>query len=266
MSRTRMAWTATALMIVTGGAAIGAARVLPLDLQALTQGRAGTRLEIRLAETAPAAGLIEAVVSGSNERIYLHPTPLATDADVTSASVIDLGGSQFGVGVSVTFSDSASARMLNGTSTHLGRPVAIVLDGEVISAPTLRAPISSSAVISGITADSAKALAARLAPGAAAQNTTTPDGVILPVPTRQVRPEYTAAAMAARIEGTVLLEVLVLRDGSVGDVAVVRSLDTTFGLDEQAVNALKQWEWNAGTKDGRPEPVAVKVEMTFTLK
>jgi TonB family protein len=177
-----------------------------------------------------------------------------------------LGGSQFGVGVSVTFSDSASARMLNGTSTHLGRPVAIVLDGEVISAPTLRAPIGSTGVISGITADSAKALAARLAPGAAAQNTTTPDGVILPVPTRQVRPEYTAAAMAAKIEGTVLLEVLVLRDGSVGDVAVVRSLDTTLGLDEQAVNALKQWEWNAGTKDGRPEPVAVKVEMTFTLK
>jgi TonB family protein len=264
MSLRRLVWTTTALTVVMGCAAIGAVRALPLDLVALGQGRAGTRLEIRLAETAPAAGLIEAVASGSNQRIYLHPAPLATDVDVTSARVIDMGGSQFGV--AVTFNEAASARMLSGTSTHLGRPMAILFDGEVISAPTLRAPIRDSAVISGITADSAKALAARLAPPGAAQNTIRPDGVVLPVPVRQVRPEYTAEAMAAGIEGSVLLDVVVLRDGSVGDVTVARSLDSTRGLDQQAVQALKQWEWKAGTKDGKPETVAVKVEMTFTLK
>ena len=262
MSLTRLAWTATALIVVMSGAAIGAARTFPLDLPALAQARA-SQLEIRLAETIPAAGLTEALVTGSNQRVYLHPTTLATNVDVTSARVIDMGG-QFGV--SVTFSDAAATRMRSGTSPHLGKPVAIVVDGQVISAPTLRAAIGNSAVINGnFTADSAKGLASRLAP-ASAQNSTPPRGVAAPVPITQVRPQYTQAAMAARLEGSVLLDAVVLRDGSVGDVAVVRSLDSALGLDRQAVDALKQWQWQAGTKDGNPEPVLVRVEMTFTLK
>jgi len=263
MSFKRLVWTMAALTMVMGVVTAATVRALPLDLNAIGQNRAGAQLEIRLAEATPAPGLVEAVVSGSGQRIYLHPATLATGADVTSARVIDMGDSRFGVGV--TFSGAASARMASGTAAHLGRPVAIVVDGQVVSAPTVRAPISESAVISGLTATSAQTLATRLAPVAPAQKGTG-DGVVLPVPIHQERPQYTPAAMAAQIEGSVLLETLVMADGSVGNVKVVRSLDSELGLDQQAIDALNHWTWKPGTRNGEPTRVAVQVEMTFTLK
>ena len=56
---------------------------------------------------------------------------------------------------------------------------------------------------------------------------------------------------------------VVLPDGTVGDVDVVRSLDAVYGLDAQG---LKQWTFEPGLKDGVPVPVRVAVEMSFTLK
>jgi len=244
--------------------AVGAARAFPLDLQTLVQGGAAPQLEIRLAESAPAAGLTEAAVPGSNQRTYLHPDALATDADVSSARAVSTGGPTYAVGV--TFNAAAAARLMKATSAHIDRPMAIILDGNVVSVPTVRGPFGNSAMITGLTAESANALAARLSRVVPAQGAARPDGVTLPAPIRQVRPEYTPAAMAAGIEGRVLMEVVVHADGSVGDVAVVRSLDSVLGLDQQAVAALKQWTWTPGTKDGKPDRVAVSVEMTFTLK
>ena len=92
------------------------------------------------------------------------------------------------------------------------------------------------------------------------------DGVTLPTPVRSVKPGYTAAAMEARIEGTVLLNVVVLDNGNVGEVKVAQSLDVEYGLDTQAVEAAKQWVFKPGTKDGKPVAVRVELQMTFTLK
>mgnify|MGYP003509931133 FL=1 len=52
----------------------------------------------------------------------------------------------------------------------------------------------------------------------------------------------------------------------VGDVEVSESLDKVYGLDEAAIQALKQWRFDPGTKDGKPVAVRVEVEMSFTLK
>ena len=52
------------------------------------------------------------------------------------------------------------------------------------------------------------------------------NGVTLPSPVRTVKAGYTAAAMEARIEGKVLMDVAVLEDGKVGEVKVTQSLDT----------------------------------------
>jgi TonB family protein len=55
------------------------------------------------------------------------------------------------------------------------------------------------------------------------------------------------------------------RGGTVGEVTVLRSFDTTFGLDAQAVRAAKQWVFNSGMKEALAVAVRVTIEMTFTL-
>jgi TonB family protein len=80
------------------------------------------------------------------------------------------------------------------------------------------------------------------------------------------KPRYTADARRARIQGVVLLEAIVDEKGNVGEVRVSRSLDREFGLDDEAVATLKQWQFRPATKDGTTIPVLVEVEISFTLK
>src|SRR5262245_44974351 len=89
------------------------------------------------------------------------------------------------------------------------------------------------------------------------------NGVSLPTAVRSVKPGYTSEAMEAHIEGKVAMSVVVLADGTVGEVKVTESLDTVYGLDDQAVGAMKQWLFKPGTKDNKPVAVRVTVEMTF---
>jgi periplasmic protein TonB len=91
-------------------------------------------------------------------------------------------------------------------------------------------------------------------------------GVRLPTVVKSVKPDYTPEAQRARIEGRVMLGAVVLADGTVDSVAIERSLDSMFGLDEQAIKAMRQWVFKPGTKDGKPVAVRISVEMTFTLK
>ena len=82
----------------------------------------------------------------------------------------------------------------------------------------------------------------------------------------QVRPQYTAEAMRAKVQGIVLLECVVLVTGTVGNCSVKRSLDQTFGLDTEAVKAARQWRFVPGTRFGEPVPVLVSIELSFTLR
>jgi len=52
----------------------------------------------------------------------------------------------------------------------------------------------------------------------------------------------------------------------VDDVTVTQSLDSTYGLDDAAVDAAEQWTFKPGTKDGQPVDVLVHLTMRFTLK
>jgi periplasmic protein TonB len=92
------------------------------------------------------------------------------------------------------------------------------------------------------------------------------NGVTLPRVVHEVKPQYTSDAMRAKVQGTVLLECVVRQDGSVGDVQVVRSLDSAFGLDQEAVKAARAWRFTPGTRLGEPVPVLVTIELTFTLR
>lgn len=79
-------------------------------------------------------------------------------------------------------------------------------------------------------------------------------------------PVYTAAAMKARLEGTVELECLVGTDGVPREIRVVRSLDTVHGLDQNAIEALREWRFAPARVDGKDVPARVSIEMTFTLR
>jgi protein TonB len=92
------------------------------------------------------------------------------------------------------------------------------------------------------------------------------EGVTSPRIVKEVKPVYTDAAKKQRIQGTVMMDVVVRADGTVGDVTVTKSLDKEYGLDDEAVGAVKQWVFDPGTKDGKAVPVLVQIEMSFTLK
>lgn len=92
------------------------------------------------------------------------------------------------------------------------------------------------------------------------------NGVELPRVRREVKPQYTADAMRAKVQGVVLVECVVNPDGTVGNVEILKSLDPTFGLDQEAIKAAKQWLFIPGTRFGVPVPVMVTIELTFTLR
>jgi TonB family protein len=83
---------------------------------------------------------------------------------------------------------------------------------------------------------------------------------------KETRPNYTPQSMRAKIQGSVFLEAVVLADGTVGEVRVVRSLDKEHGLDDEAVNTLKKWRFTPGKKDGVAVPVVVEVQMSFSMR
>jgi len=91
------------------------------------------------------------------------------------------------------------------------------------------------------------------------------NGVTPPVPTYVPKPQYTADAMRARIQGTVWVECVVQTNGQCSDTHVIRSLDPTFGLDKEAIKAAKLFRFRPGMRLGEPVAVLVTIELSFTL-
>lgn len=89
-------------------------------------------------------------------------------------------------------------------------------------------------------------------------------GISPPRLLREIRPDYTEEARQRGVEGEVQLEVVVRTDGTVGDVRVTRRLG--FGLDQQAVAALRQWRFAPAERDGTPVEVLVEVAVEFKLR
>ncbi len=88
-----------------------------------------------------------------------------------------------------------------------------------------------------------------------------------PIPVRKVEPDYPTFARRSNIQGQVILEVEVLRDGTVGAVNVLRSLMAgPGGLDESAVRAVKQWEFTPAKSGGQPVAVWARIPIDFTLE
>lgn len=89
------------------------------------------------------------------------------------------------------------------------------------------------------------------------------NGVTAPVLVFKVEPEYSQEARVGKIQGTCVLSVVIDVDGHASVITLMRSIG--FGLDEKALDAVTQWQFKPGTRDGLPVPVQAIIEVNFRL-
>ena len=107
---------------------------------------AAVRVEIRLAEMNPSTGLAVAMIAGMGQKIYLHPEPIVTNSDIARTQVIP-GNTAATFGVSIWFNAEGAAKMFRATEGHIGKPLAILVSGELVAAPIVKAAFGASAAI-----------------------------------------------------------------------------------------------------------------------
>ena len=89
-------------------------------------------------------------------------------------------------------------------------------------------------------------------------------GVRPPRVLKEVKAGYTEEARRSNLEGEVVLEIVVRRDGSVSDVKLVSGLPA--GLNDRAIAAVRQWRFAPATRFGQPVDVIVEVAVEFKLR
>ena len=142
--RTSVAVTAAVAAILIAIAALG----LRSGPQGGATVYAAVRFEVRLAEAQPGAGLRDAKVAGSDRVIYLHDEVVVTNSDIARSAVAP-GNSSSTFNIGIRFNEAGAEKMRRATANHLGKPLAVLIDGEVVMAPVLKSPVSDSALISG---------------------------------------------------------------------------------------------------------------------
>jgi TonB family protein len=85
-----------------------------------------------------------------------------------------------------------------------------------------------------------------------------------PVRTHYVEPDYTSEAEASNLSGSVRLRVEVDRRGRVGEIEVIEGL--SMGLTEEAIKAVRQWRYEAATRNGTPVDAEINVAVTFKTR
>jgi len=152
--------------------------------------------------------------------------------------------------------------MASGVVDQIGLPASALL-----SAAT--GPGSGGGVGSGIGTGIGSGLGPGLGPGSGGGTgggVHRPGGAVTaPRLIKEVRPGYSNEALLSRIQGTVMLEVIVTSDGSPSQIRVVRSLDRG-GLDNEAVAAVAQWRFEPGRLAGTPVDVLVTIVLDFSIR
>jgi hypothetical protein len=141
--RRRALWLAAAAAIAIG-IAVSVPQFWPHGGATL---QAAVRFEVRLAEPQPSADLLEAP-GAAGAVIYLHREVVVTNDDIARARVV-AGDGPSSFAIAVEFTPEGAEKMRHATAAHVGRPVAILIDGNVVMAPVVRSPIGASAVITG---------------------------------------------------------------------------------------------------------------------
>ena len=109
---------------------------------------AAVRFEVKLAEDVPAPGLREAPVGTQPKVVYLHEETVVSNADIVACGVVP-GVNAGHYDVEIRLSADGAARLREATRQHVGRPVAIVIDGLVAMAPIVRSEVGELGRITG---------------------------------------------------------------------------------------------------------------------
>ncbi len=93
------------------------------------------------------------------------------------------------------------------------------------------------------------------------------EGLVPPVliPESRISPRYPEPARRARLEGDVVLDAVIHRDGSVGELKVLSSTAPELGFEDAALVAVAKWRYEPATLDGRPVAVRFTVFVRFQL-
>jgi TonB family protein len=83
-----------------------------------------------------------------------------------------------------------------------------------------------------------------------------------PIKTRHVNPVYPPIAQSARVQGVVIMEIVITPEGQVQDARVLRSIPL---LDQAALDAVRQWEFTPTLLNGAPTPIIMTVTVQFSL-
>jgi protein TonB len=89
------------------------------------------------------------------------------------------------------------------------------------------------------------------------------NGVTAPKPVSTPNPAYSDKARKKKINGTVIVAMIVTPEGKVRDVKVIKSLEES--LDQQAITAVRAWKFEPAMKDGNPVAVHMRAEVSFRV-
>lgn len=209
-------------------------------------------------------------LAGAAKPYCFERSPILSQTDVASAALDkDQKGNLF---VVLTLKEAAAERIYELTATSIGLEIGQFLNGQLRRVAVIEAP-SRRAYCSRLTEQEAASVVAAFQRGDVARIAPVlPPGKLVtrekpfttaPFPIYRREPEYTERARAARIEGTVVLEVIIQPDGKVEVLRVVRSLDPD--LDAKAIECARTWRFRPGTKDGKPVAVTATIEVNFRL-
>ena len=171
------------------------------------------------------------------KEIVPPPAPLTIPAQPTASSIVELPGL---ISQIPTVTTSQGTGSLNGTGTGTGTGIG---------------PGTGTGLGEGSGGNTG---GGEYRPGL--------NGVVSPEVLSEVKPQYTSEAMRAKVQGIVEVEAVVMPDGTVGRVKIIKSLDDRFGLDQKAIEAVRNWRFRPGTRFGKVIPVVVNIELTFTLR
>jgi TonB family protein len=200
------------------------------------------------------------VLDGGIEHHTVSSTDVATEARWVSGAIA--------IRITVLDTLQGGTRSLETKCVLSRTPAGMTVETTQTDTAGTFGPKPGTAEAVGVKTDYLKIAASTLAPpgtGGGFGAIRPGNGCANPTLVRQVDPKYTSAAQRAKIVGDVEIEAIVQKDGTVGDLRVSRSLDTQFGLDDEALKAAKGWIFSPATCKGEPVNMIVTLRLQFRL-